>query len=31
MSIALFAAGGRTLAARDDKAGYVNYEAFTTS
>ena len=31
MSIALFAADGRTLAGRDDEAGYVNYEAFTTS
>ncbi len=28
MSIALFAVDGRTLGARDDEAGYVNYEAF---
>ena len=31
MSIALFSVDGRTLAARDDEAGYVNYEAFTIS
>jgi len=31
MSVALFSVGGRTLGARDDEAGYVNYEAFTTS
>ena len=31
MSVALFAVDGRTLGARDDEAGYVNYEAFTTS
>jgi hypothetical protein len=30
MSVALFSVGGRTLGARDDEAGYVNYEAFTT-
>ena len=28
MSIALFSVDGRTLGARDDEAGYVNYEAF---
>ena len=31
MSVALFSVDGRTLGARDDEAGYVNYEAFTTS
>ena len=31
MSIALFTVDGRALGARDDEAGYVNYEAFTTS
>ena len=31
MSIALFSVDGRTLGARDDEAGYINYEAFTTS
>ena len=31
MSVALFSVDGRTLAARDDEAGYVNYEAFATS
>ena len=31
MSVALFSVDGRTLAARDDEAGYINYEAFTTS
>ena len=30
MSVALFSVDGRTLGARDDEAGYVNYEAFTT-
>jgi hypothetical protein len=30
MSIALFSVDGRTLGARQDEAGYVNYEAFTT-
>ena len=29
MSVALFSVDGRTLGARDDEAGYVNYEAFT--
>ena len=28
MSVALFSVDGRTLGARDDEAGYVNYEAF---
>lgn len=28
MSVALFAVDGRTLGARDDEGGYVNYEAF---
>ena len=31
MSVALFSVDGRTMGARDDEAGYVNYEAFTTS
>ena len=31
MSTALFSVDGRTLGARDDEAGYVNYEAFTMS
>jgi hypothetical protein len=31
MSVALFSVDGRTLGARDDEAGYVNYEAFTMS
>jgi len=31
MSITLFSVDGRTLGARDDEAGYVNYEAFPTS
>ena len=31
MSVALFSVDGRTLGARDDEAGYVNYEAFATS
>ena len=31
MSIAIFAVDGRTLGARDDEAGYINYEAFTTN
>ena len=30
MSVALFSIDGRTLGARDDEAGYINYEAFTT-
>ena len=30
MSLALFSVDGRTLGARDDEAGYVNYEAFAT-
>jgi hypothetical protein len=30
MAVALFSVDGRTLGARDDEAGYVNYEAFTT-
>ena len=30
MSVALFSVNGRTLGARDDEAGYVNYEAFAT-
>ena len=31
MAVALFSVDGRTLGARDDEAGYVNYETFTTS
>jgi len=31
MSVALFSVDGRTLGARDDEAGYVNYEAFAVS
>jgi hypothetical protein len=31
MSIALFSVDGRTLGARADEAGYINYEAFTTN
>ena len=31
MAVALFSADGRTLGARDDEAGYVNYEAFAMS
>jgi hypothetical protein len=31
MSIALFSVDGRTLGARTDEAGYINYEAFTTN
>ena len=31
MSITLFSVDGRTLGARDDEAGYVNYEAFATT
>jgi hypothetical protein len=31
MAVALYSVDGRTLGARDDEAGYVNYEAFTTS
>lgn len=31
MSVALFSVDGRTLGARDDEAGYVNYEAFAMS
>lgn len=31
MSFALFSVDGRTLGARDDEAGYVNYEAFAMS
>jgi len=30
MSVALFSVDGRTLAARDDEAVYVNYEVYTT-
>jgi hypothetical protein len=30
MSVALFSVDGRILGARDDEAGYVNYEAFVT-
>ena len=30
MSVALFSVDGRTLGARDDEAGDVNYEAFAT-
>jgi hypothetical protein len=30
MSVALFSVDGRTLGARDDGAGNVNYEAFAT-
>ena len=31
MAVALFSVDGRILGARDDEAGYVNYEAFTMS
>ena len=31
MSVALFSVDGRILGARDDEAGYVNYEAFAMS